>query len=150
MAVSIRQECGRRALHRFTRNLLRTVLSITKPRYTTMPAGMMYSVVFLFLDVPIVRDTARNFQYHSSVGLYGALCDAHGGGLCPEAMGEEEGRGGLATRRATSMRGRKSRREWRVAAVGMGRGYCLTRLRPASMRRKMNNRIVKPHSDEPP
>ena len=47
----------------------------------------MYSVVFLFLDVPIVRDTARNFQYHSSVGLYGALCDAHGGGLCPEAMG---------------------------------------------------------------
>ena len=56
-----------------------------------MPAGMMYSVVFLFLDVPIVRDTARNFQYHSSVGLYGALCDAHGGGLCPEAMGEEEG-----------------------------------------------------------
>ena len=29
---------------------------------------MMYSVVFLFLDVPIVRDTARNFQYHSSVG----------------------------------------------------------------------------------
>ena len=59
-----------------------------------MPAGMMYSVVFLFLDVPIVRDTARNFQYHSSVGLYGALCDAHGGGLCPEAIGEEEGRGG--------------------------------------------------------
>ena len=59
-----------------------------------MPAGMMYSVVFLFLDVPIVRDTARNFQYHSSVGLYGALCDAHGGGLCPEAMGEEERRGG--------------------------------------------------------
>ena len=59
-----------------------------------MPTGMMYSVVFLFLDVPIVRDTARNFQYHSSVGLYGALCDAHGGGLCPEAMGEEEGRGG--------------------------------------------------------
>ena len=51
----------------------------------------MYSVVFLFLDVPIVRDTARNFQYHSSVGLYGALCDAHGGGLFPEAMGEEEG-----------------------------------------------------------
>ena len=91
--MSIRQECGRRALHRFTRNLLRTVLSITKPRYTTMPAGMMYSVVFLFLDVPIVRDTARNFQYHSSVGLYRALCDAHGGGLCPEAMGEEEGKG---------------------------------------------------------
>lgn len=59
-----------------------------------MPTGMMYSVVFLFLDVAIVRDTARNFQYHSSVGLYGALCDAHGGGLCPEAMGEEEGRGG--------------------------------------------------------
>ena len=117
-----------------------------------MPAGMMYSVVFLFLDVPIVRDTARIIQYHSSVGLYGALCDTHGGELCPEAMGEEEGRGkrGLATRRATSMRGRKSRGEWRVAAVGMGRGYCLTRLRPASMRRKMNNRIVKPHSDEPP
>lgn len=58
-----------------------------------MPTGMMYSVVFLFLDVPIVRDTARNFQYHSSVGLYGALCDAHGGGLSPEAMGEEGGRG---------------------------------------------------------
>ena len=57
---------------------------------------------------------------------------------------------GLTTRRATSMRGRKSHGEWRVAAVGMGRGYCLTRLRPASMRRKMNNRIVKPHSDEPP
>lgn len=59
-----------------------------------MPAGMMYSVVFLFLDVPIVRDTARNFQYQSSVGLYGAFCDAHGGGLCPEAMGgrkREEG-----------------------------------------------------------
>lgn len=113
----------------------------------------MYSVVFLFLDVPIVRDTARNFQYQSSVGLYGAFCDAHGGGLCPEAMGGrkgEEGKGGLATRRATSMRGRKSHGEWRVAAVGMGRGYCLTRLRPASMRRKMNNRIVKPHSDEPP
>ena len=36
-----------------------------------MPVGMMYSVVFLFLDVPIVRDTARNFQYHSSVGLMG-------------------------------------------------------------------------------
>ena len=118
-----------------------------------MPAGMMYSVVFLFLDVPIVRDTARNFQYHSFVGLYGALCDAHGGGLCPEAMGEEEGRGGgLATRRATSLRAGKAVEggEWRVAAVGMGRGYCLTRLRPASMRRKMNNRIVKPHSDEPP
>ena len=117
-----------------------------------MPTGMMYSVVFLFLDVPIVRDTARNFQYHSSVGLYGVLCDAHGGGLWPEAMGEEEGRGGLATRRATSMRGRRAMEsgELRVAAVGMGRGYCLTRLRPASMRRKMNNRIVKPHSDEPP
>ena len=70
-----------------------------------MPAGMMYSVVFLFLDVPIVRDTARNFQYHSSVGLYGALCDAHGGGLCPEAIGrrKREERG-LTTRRATSMR----------------------------------------------
>lgn len=25
------------------------------------------------------------------MGFYGALCDAHGGGLCPEAMGEEEG-----------------------------------------------------------
>ena len=57
-----------------------------------MPAGMMYSVVFLFLDVPIVRDTARNFQYQSSVGLYGAFCDAHGGGLCPEAMGGERGK----------------------------------------------------------
>ena len=77
-----------------SRGTVRTVLSITKPRYTTMPAGMMYSVVFLFLDVPIVRDAVRNFQYHSSVGLYGALCDAHGGGLCPEATGEEEGRGG--------------------------------------------------------
>ena len=58
-----------------------------------MPAGMMYSVVFLFLDVPIVRDTARNFQYHSSVGLYGALYETHGGGLGPEAMGEKGGRG---------------------------------------------------------
>lgn len=148
--MSIRQECGRRALHRFTRNLLRTVLSITKPRYTTMPAGMMYSVVFLFLDVPIVRDTARNFQYHSSVGLCGALCDTHGGGLCPEAMGGERGKRGARHKESYVNACRKSRGEWRVAAVGMGRGYCLTRLRPASMRRKMNNRIVKPHSDEPP
>ena len=113
-----------------------------------MPAGMMYSVVFLFLDVPIVRDTARNFQYHSSVGLYGALYDAHGGGLCPEAMGEEEGRGGA--RHEESYVNAWQEEPWRVAAVGMGRGYCLTRLRPASMRRKMNNKIVKPHSDEPP
>ena len=73
-----------------------------------MPAGMMYSVVFLFLDVPIVRDTARNFQYHSSVGLFGALYETHGGGLCPEAMGEEGRRGGLATRRATSMRAERA------------------------------------------
>lgn len=114
-----------------------------------MPTGMMYSVVFLFLDVPIVRDTARNFQYHSSVGLYGALCDAHGSGLCPEAIGEEGGRGGRHNESYVNA-WQKSRGEWRVAAVGMGRGYCLTRLRPASMRRKMNNRIVKPHSDEPP
>ena len=40
-----------------SRGTVRTVLSITKPRYTTMPAGMKYGVVFLFLDVPIVRDT---------------------------------------------------------------------------------------------
>ena len=59
-----------------------------------MPTGMMYSVVFLFLDVPIVRDTARNFQYHSSVGLYGALYETHGGGLCPEAMGGGRGKRG--------------------------------------------------------
>ena len=28
------------------------------------------------------------------MGLYGALYETHGGGLCPEAIGEEEGRGG--------------------------------------------------------
>ena len=115
-----------------------------------MPTGMMYSVVFLFLDVPIVRDTVRNFQYHSSVGLYGALCDAHGGGPRPEAMGEEGGRGKRGAHHKESYVNAWQEEAWRVAAVGMGRGYCLTRLRPASMRRKMNNRIVKPHSDEPP
>ena len=107
----------------------------------------MYSVVFLFLDVPIVRDTARNFQYHSSMGHCVILMTVDS---VPRLWGRKREERGLATRRATSMRGRKSRGEWRVAAVGMERGYCLTRLRPASMRRKMNNRIVKPHSDEPP
>ena len=76
-----------------------------------MPAGMMYSVVFLFLDVPIVRDTVCSIQYHSSVGLYRALCDAHGGGLCPEAMGEEEG----AHHKESYVNAcRKSRGEWRL------------------------------------
>ena len=81
-----------------------------------MPAGMMYSVVFLFLDVPIVRDTARNFQYHSSVGLYGALCDAHGGGLCPEAMGEKGGRG--RARHKESYVNAWQEEPWRVESGG--------------------------------
>lgn len=79
-----------------------------------MPAGMMYSVVFLFLDVPIIRDTARIIQYHRSVGLYGALCDAHGGGLCPEAMGEKGGRGRARHKESYVNACRKSRGEWRV------------------------------------
>ena len=68
----------------------------------------------------------------------------------PRLWGEEEGREGAHHKESYVNAWQKSRGEWRVAAVGMGRGYCLTRLRPASMRRKMNNRIVKPHSDEPP
>ena len=91
---------------------------LTKPRYTTMPAGMMYSVVFLFLDVPIVRDTARNFQYHSSVGLCGALCDTHGGGLCPEAMGEEGGRERARHKESYVNAWQKSHGEWRVESGG--------------------------------
>lgn len=83
-----------------------------------MPTGMMYSVVFLFLDVPIVRDTARNFQYHSSVGLYGALCDAHGGGLCPEAMGEEGGRGKRGARHKESYVNAWQEEPWRVESGG--------------------------------
>lgn len=81
-----------------------------------MPAGMMYSVVFLFLDVPIVRDTARNFQYHSSVGLYGALYETHGGGLCPEAMGEKGGRG--RARHKESYVNAWQEEPWRVESGG--------------------------------
>ena len=79
-----------------------------------MPAGMMYSVVFLFLDVPIVRDTARNFQYHSSVGLFGALYETHGGGLCPEAMGGGRGKRGARHKESYVNACRKSRGEWRL------------------------------------
>lgn len=32
----------------------------------------------------------------------------------------------------------------------MGLSYDLTRFLPASIRRKMNSRMVKPHNDEPP
>lgn len=31
-----------------------------------------------------------------------------------------------------------------------GKAYVRTRLRPASMRRKMKSRMVKPHNEEPP
>ena len=49
------------------------------------------------------------------MGLYGALCDAHGGGLCPEAMGEEEG----AHHKESYVNAwQKSRGEWRVESGG--------------------------------
>lgn len=115
-----------------------------------MPTGMMYSVVFFFLTCPSSVIRAEAFNITALWGSMGHCVMLMAVDSVPRLWGRKREEGGLATRRATSMRGRKSRIEWRVAAVGMGRGYCLTRLRPASMRRKMNNRIVKPHSDEPP
>lgn len=117
-----------------------------------MPTGMMYSVVFFFLTCPSSVIRPETFNITALWGSMGHCVMLMAVDSVPRLWGRKGEERGLTTKRATSMRGRRAVEsgELRVAAVGMGRGYCLTRLRPASMRRKMNNRIVKPHSDEPP